>query len=142
MFESPPSTVTARSSTGRAAPAASCTRSRSATGIRVWSQAGRCATVGRRSSSSCWGAQYRPYKQILAESVRLWVAERGYRWDDADGEAIVRAIRSWQPFPDTRPALLQARAQGLRLVIISNTDRDIIEHTLRHLAVPFDAIIV
>lgn len=88
------------------------------------------------------GGPYRPYKQILAESLRLWVAERGYRWHDADGEAIVRAIRSWQPFPDTRSALLQARAQGLRLVIISNTDRDIIEHTLRHLAVPFDDVIV
>jgi 2-haloalkanoic acid dehalogenase type II len=84
---------------------------------------------------------YRPYKEILAESLRLWVAERGYSWDDGDGEALVRSMRSWQPFPDTRPALLQAKAQGLRLVIISNTDRDIIEHTLRHLAVPFDDVI-
>ena len=84
---------------------------------------------------------YRPYKEILAESLRLWTAERGYPWDDADGEALVRSMRSWQPFPDTRPALLQAKAQGLRLVIISNTDRDIIEHTLRHLAVPFDDVI-
>jgi 2-haloalkanoic acid dehalogenase type II len=84
---------------------------------------------------------YRPYKEILAESLRLWSNERGYPWDDADGEALVRAMRSWQPFPDTRPALLQAKAQGLRLVIISNTDRDIVEHTLRHLAVPFDDVI-
>jgi len=87
------------------------------------------------------GGVYRPYKQILVESLRAWTAERGYRWDDGDGEAFVRAIRSWQPFPDTRPALLQARAQGIRLVIISNTDRDIIEHTLRHLAVLFDDVI-
>jgi 2-haloalkanoic acid dehalogenase type II len=85
--------------------------------------------------------QYRPYKEILAESLRLWVNERGYAWDDADGAALVRSMRSWQPFPDTRPALLQAKDQGLRLVIISNTDRDIIEHTLRHLAVPFDDVI-
>jgi 2-haloalkanoic acid dehalogenase type II len=84
---------------------------------------------------------YRPYKEILAESLRRWAAERAYSWDDADGEALVRAMRSWQPFPDTRPALLQAKARGLRLVIISNTDRDIIEHTLRHLAVPFDDVI-
>ena len=84
---------------------------------------------------------YRPYKEILAGSLHQWTAERGYPWDDADGEALVRAMRSWQPFPDTRPALLQAKARGLRLVIISNTDRDIIEHTLRHLAVPFDDVI-
>ena len=50
-------------------------------------------------------------------------------------------MRSWQPFPDTRPALRQAREAGLRLVIVSNTDRDILSHTLRHLEVPFDGIV-
>lgn len=84
---------------------------------------------------------YRPYKEILVESLRRWTAERGYPWHDADGAAFVRAIRSWQPFPDTRPALLQATAQGLRLVIISNIDDDIIEHTRRHLALPFDDVV-
>ncbi|MDI3341360.1 MAG: haloacid dehalogenase type II [Sphaerobacter sp.] len=86
--------------------------------------------------------EYRPYKEILAESLRRWMAERGYPWGPAYGEELVRAMRSWQPFPDTRPALLQARAAGLRLVILSNTDRDIMAHTLRHLDVPFDQVIV
>jgi 2-haloacid dehalogenase len=84
---------------------------------------------------------YRPYKEILVESLRRWSDERGYPWDAAAGEALVRSMRSWQPFPDTRAALLQARECGLRLVIVSNTDRDIIEHTLRHLAVPFDDVV-
>jgi 2-haloalkanoic acid dehalogenase type II len=84
---------------------------------------------------------YRSYKTILVESLHRWTAERGYPWYDADGEAFVRAMRSWQPFPDTRPALTQAIAQGLRLVIVSNTDRDIIEQTLRHLEVPFDDVV-
>ena len=84
---------------------------------------------------------YRPYKEVLAASLRAWMTERGYPWDDAEGAALVRAMRSWQPFPDTRPALRQARAGGLRLVIISNTDRDIIAHTLRHLEVPFDEVV-
>ena len=84
---------------------------------------------------------FRPYKEVLAESLRAWTAERGYAWNAAEGEALVRAMRSWQPFPDTRPALRQARAGGLRLVIISNTDHDIIAHTLRHLEIPFDAVV-
>jgi 2-haloalkanoic acid dehalogenase type II len=84
---------------------------------------------------------YRPYKEVLAESLRAWMAERGYPWDAKEGEALVRAMRSWQPFPDTRPALAQARQGGLRLVILSNTDRDIIAHTLGHLEVPFDDVI-
>ncbi len=81
---------------------------------------------------------YMKYEQALAESLRRWAGERGYGWDVAWGEALGRAMRSWQPFPDTRPALTRAREGGLPLVIVSNTDRDIIEHTLRHLRVPFD----
>jgi 2-haloalkanoic acid dehalogenase type II len=51
-------------------------------------------------------------------------------------------MESWQPFPDTVPALRAAREAGLRLWIISNTDRAIIEHSLRHLEVEFDGVTV
>src|SRR3954470_8586803 len=87
------------------------------------------------------GGEYRPYREILAMSLRAWMEERGYGWRDEEGVALLRAMRSWQPFSDTRPALRAARDAGLRLAIISNTDRDIIEHTLRHIGVPFDAVI-
>jgi 2-haloalkanoic acid dehalogenase type II len=85
--------------------------------------------------------EYRPYRDVLAESLRAWMDERGYSWREDEGAALLRAMRSWQPFPDTRPALARAREAGMQLAIISNTDRDIIEHTLRHLEVPFDAVI-
>lgn len=84
---------------------------------------------------------YLSYKQILADSLAVATAEQGWPATRTDQEAFVRSMRSWQPFPDTRPALTAARARGVRLVIISNTDRDIIEHTLRHLEVPFDEVI-
>ena len=84
---------------------------------------------------------YRPYKQILAESLHAWAGERGYSLDAGDAEALVRSMRGWQPFPDTRPALERTHATGMELAIVSNTDRDIIEHTLRHLEVPFDHVI-
>jgi 2-haloacid dehalogenase len=85
--------------------------------------------------------EYRPYREVLAESLRAWMEERGYKWHGEEGDALLRAIRSWQPFPDTRPALTRAREAGLRLAIVSNTDRDIIAHTLRQIGVPFDAVI-
>jgi 2-haloalkanoic acid dehalogenase type II len=84
---------------------------------------------------------YLPYREVLAQSLRAWMDERGYPWRDEEGEALLRSMCSWQPFPDTRLALLRARESGLQLAIISNTDRDIIEHTLRHIGVPFDAVI-
>jgi 2-haloacid dehalogenase len=51
-------------------------------------------------------------------------------------------MESWQPFPDTVPALRAARDAGLRLWIVSNTDRAIIEHSLGHLGVEFDGVTV
>ena len=85
--------------------------------------------------------QYRPYKEILADSLEAWATERGIPYRRDDGDDLVRAMRSWQPFHDTRPALLQAREGGLKLAILSNTDRDIIAHSLKHLEVPFDLVI-
>jgi 2-haloacid dehalogenase len=84
--------------------------------------------------------EYKPYKQILVESLQTWAEERGYALREGDAEAIVRSMRSWQPFPDTRPALTRTREAGMKLAIISNTDHDIIEHSLKHLEVPFDHV--
>jgi len=85
--------------------------------------------------------EYQPYKDVLASSLRAWMEERDYPWDQSEGDAMIRAMRSWQPFPDTRPALEQARQGGLRLAILSNCDRDLIAHTLRHLAILFDEVV-
>jgi 2-haloacid dehalogenase len=86
---------------------------------------------------------YRSYADVLRDSLRTWVAERGYRWNTKDGDALESAMQAWQPFPDTVPALLRARRAGARLVILSNTDRHIIEHTLRQLEpLEFDEVVV
>jgi 2-haloalkanoic acid dehalogenase type II len=85
---------------------------------------------------------WRQYSEVLSDSLAEWVAERGYRWNEHDGEGLVRSMKSWQPFPDTVPSLREAKEAGLELWLISNTDRSIIEHTLRHLEVPFDGIVV
>jgi 2-haloacid dehalogenase len=85
---------------------------------------------------------YRRYADVLRDSLTEWANERGYRWNENEGHALLRAMESWQPFPDTVPALRRAKEAGLRLVIISNTDRSIIEHTQRQLAVEFDAVVV
>ena len=85
--------------------------------------------------------EYHPYQTILAKSLRRFCEERGHRWNELEAGALADAMRSWQPFPDTKPALRRARAAGLRLVIVSNTDHDILEHTLRQIEVPFDDLV-
>ncbi|MFN8590074.1 MAG: HAD-IA family hydrolase [Thermomicrobiales bacterium] len=84
---------------------------------------------------------YRKYKEMLALSLQRWAQERDYPYVDSDGEALVRAMRSWQPFHDTGPALTRAREAGLKLAILSNTDRDIIAHSLKHMGVPFEVVV-
>jgi 2-haloacid dehalogenase len=86
--------------------------------------------------------EWRSYREILADSLAEWAGERGYRYNERDGDALARSMECWQPFPDTVPALLAAQQAGLRLWIVSNTDRAIIEHTLRHLEVEFDGVTV
>jgi 2-haloacid dehalogenase len=85
---------------------------------------------------------YQRYGDVLRDSLNAWANERGYRWNEKDGHALVRAMESWQPFPDAVPALRRAQEAGLRLVIISNTDHSIIDHTLRQLEVEFGDVVV
>jgi 2-haloacid dehalogenase len=84
------------------------------------------------------GGDYLPYKEVLAESLRLWADERGYRLEDDAGDAFVRAMRSWQPFTDTTPALGLVQEAGIKLIPISNTDHDILDHSERHMRLRFD----
>jgi 2-haloacid dehalogenase len=88
------------------------------------------------------GSPWRGYREVLADSLAHWAGERGYRFNEHDAEQLARSMESWQPFPDTVPALQAARDAGLRLWILSNTDRAIMEHSLRHLEVEFDGVTV
>jgi 2-haloacid dehalogenase len=84
---------------------------------------------------------YRRYRDILTDSLQQYFAERGYPWDPVEAQSYVRSMGCWQPFPDTRPALQRVHEAGLRLVIISNVDNDIMEQTLRQLSLPIDMVI-
>jgi 2-haloacid dehalogenase len=84
---------------------------------------------------------YKTYKQILAESLRAWCETRGYAYVDAYDNAVVASMRAFQPFHDTVPALQRAREAGLQLAIISNSDHDIICHSLNHMGIEFDEVI-
>jgi 2-haloacid dehalogenase len=85
---------------------------------------------------------WRSYREVLADSLAELAGEHGWRWNARDGEALARSMESWQPFPDTVPALRAAREAGIGLWIISNCDRAIMQHSLRHMDVEFDGVTV
>jgi 2-haloalkanoic acid dehalogenase type II len=87
--------------------------------------------------------EYRSHREVLEDALRTWAGERGYRWNVHEAEALERAMQSWQPFPDSLGALGHMRAAGTRLAIVSNTDRYIMEETLRQLRpLEFEAVVV
>ena len=86
---------------------------------------------------------YRSYNVVLEESLREWVGERGYRWNVNVGYDFARSMQSWQPFPDTIPALTRLREAGVPLAIVSNSESAIMDHTLRQLApLEFDHVVL
>lgn len=91
----------------------------------------------------CIQDEYRSYADVLRDSLRRWVAERGYRWNTKDGKAFEKAMQCWQPFPDTVPAVRRVKEAGLKLGLISNSDHAIMDHTLLQLApLEFDHVVL
>lgn len=74
----------------------------------------------------------RSYREVLRETARRLGV-------DADPAA---SLPDWPVFDDVRPALEEARGRGWRLAMLSNTDRDLIEASIRSIGVPFDLAIV
>ena len=74
------------------------------------------------------------YRDVMTEVARRLGVE--------EPAAVARSLPSWQPFPDVRASLEEARARGWKLAILSNTDRDLIEASMKRIGVPFELAIV
>ncbi|MFL5909743.1 MAG: HAD family hydrolase [Gaiellaceae bacterium] len=57
-------------------------------------------------------------------------------------DALGRSLPGWQPFPEVRESLEEARAGGWKLAILSNTDREFIDASMERIGVPFELAIV
>ena len=78
----------------------------------------------------------RSYREVLTEAMRRLGAPSD------EEEALARSLPDWLPFPEVPGALAEAHERGWKLVILSNTDRDFIEASMRRLGVPFECAIV
>jgi 2-haloacid dehalogenase len=83
---------------------------------------------------------YRPYHEVLRQSLAQAMSQFGIAYQDEDGAALVAAVSTWGPFPDVPPALEKLR-QRCKLAIISNSDDDIIAGNVRRIGVPIDHVI-
>jgi 2-haloacid dehalogenase len=76
----------------------------------------------------------RSYRDVMTEVARRLGIE--------DPERLARSLPSWEPFPEVRASLEDARSRGWKLAILSNTDRDFIEASMARIGVPFELAIV
>jgi 2-haloacid dehalogenase len=84
---------------------------------------------------------YRPYREVLAESVRRMCGELGMPAGSGDEHILSATLPFWPLYADTNEALRTLKASGWKLAILSNVDRDLITGTLRHFEVVFDLVI-
>jgi len=73
--------------------------------------------------------QYHPYRQVLRETMPQAFADFGLPSTEEDAEAFASSMGHWQPFPDTQTSLQALQALGIKVVLITNTDDEIIAQT-------------
>ncbi len=84
--------------------------------------------------------EYRPYHELLHRSLMKAMSKYGLDYHDEDGAAIVAAVPTWGPFPEV-PGVLDKVRKSCKIVIISNTEDDLIAGNLEKIGVPFDRVI-
>jgi 2-haloacid dehalogenase len=83
-----------------------------------------------------------PYKVVLTETLVRLAEDEGLAMPEGDSDALVRALPTWEPFPEVPDSLAELRHRGWNLVILSNSDRDLITESMKRIGVPFDLAIV
>jgi 2-haloacid dehalogenase len=85
--------------------------------------------------------QYRPYREVLLETMGQAFADFDLPYTETDLEAFADSMGGWGPFPDTQASLQELQRLGIKVVLITNTDDRIIAETVTHLGIVPDDII-
>lgn len=80
-----------------------------------------------------------PYRQVLAESLRLLAENEGLELDPAEEEGLGDSLPQWPVFSEVPGELRELRERGWRIAILSNTDPDLLAASLETIGVPVDA---
>ena len=82
------------------------------------------------------------YREVMALVLEELASEAGTALPADERDALGRSLPGWPVFEDVPDALAEARERGWKLLALSNSDRDLIEASLRAIGVPFDGAIV
>jgi 2-haloacid dehalogenase len=82
------------------------------------------------------------YREVLAVVLAELAAANGYDLAAAERDALGSSLPRWPVFPEVREQLGEAHRRGWQLVMLSNTDRDLIDASIDAIGVPFTGAIV
>jgi 2-haloacid dehalogenase len=87
----------------------------------------------------CMG-EYKPFHQIVGDSLERTMRRFGLQYRDGDGRAVYDEIPSWGPYPGVTEALNRL-ARAYPLVIVTNSDDAHASRLVENLAAPFEVVI-
>ena len=76
--------------------------------------------------------EHTPYREIGHEALDYTLQRAGIEHTDQEVRELVSRIERLDPFPDVVEALARVKAHGLRLVILSNGDPDMLARGVPH----------
>jgi 2-haloacid dehalogenase len=82
------------------------------------------------------------YRTVMARTLAELGHEAGRPVSAGEADALGRSLPRWPVFGEARAALTEAHDRGWKLVILSNSDRDLIDASIKVLSVPFERAIV
>jgi 2-haloacid dehalogenase len=82
------------------------------------------------------------YRKVMAEVLASLAREADVRLPSNEADALARSLPDWPVFEEVPDALAEAHRRGWRLVALTNSDRDLIDASLRSIGVPFEGVVV
>jgi len=82
---------------------------------------------------------WKPYRDVLSNSLARACAKRNIPYDEREGDAIYNAVPTWGPHADV-PGGLSRIADKIPLVILSNAMNDQIQSNVDKLGAPFHRV--
>ena len=82
-----------------------------------------------------------PYRDVLAQGLRVLADEEDLPLASEDEGALAESLPSWRPFPEVPGALADLRGRGFNLVLLSNTDPDLLAASIERIGVPVEGAI-
>jgi 2-haloacid dehalogenase len=83
-----------------------------------------------------------PYRRVMAETLERLAASARLAVPAGKEDALGASLPGWPIFPEVPAELARVRAHGWRVAILSNTDSDLLDASIRAVGVPVDLRVI